>query len=243
MKNIIEKLSEILIEHENKSVNDYNNIFDENETLRSTIKELEHIVTTQHEAILKQTHTESTLKKVSESSLKQATAAILKLSETNHKLSVSKKDDKAKKEQVVRLKASNKVLESKVKRLEKKKPSTQNDKLQPLTTVYCKGDDVLLVFPSLLEFGVDGEKKKQATLLYTNKTGCFVTCFLKNDNEVSFSTPINDKSEISQQTRNLIEKNCMSIPNEAADFAQSWLYRVNIQQGTTINPIDLTCFN
>ena len=114
--------------------------------------------------------------------------------------------------------------------------------LQPLTTVYTKGEEVLLIWPSQLELGVNGTKSKQTVLLYTDREGCYTTCFLDENNEVGFTTPIRNNAEISEQTRKLINKNCMQISEECKDFAQSWLYRLNVIQKGTIKPIDMTCF-
>ena len=235
-------LLQALLKYGNESADQFNEVCDELEKRNTTLEEQSNILEKQHMALQKQDNDKKTFIKNEESLKKQSVTFQLENQTLKHQLQVMKKEAKAAKEQTARNKASIKQRDAKIKKLEKK-PVAGKPELSPLTTVYCKGEDVLLIYPSRLTIGVNGEKKEQVVLLYTNRKGSFATCFLDNNNEVAFSTFINDSSDISLQTKKLIEKNCMQVSDEAAEFAQTYLYRVNVIQGMKMNPIDFTCFD
>lgn len=247
MQNTINEIAAILSAHESKSVDEYNSICDVVEARDSTIEKLEqslaeqsNILVKQHDALLVQDKNKSTLL-LNQDSLKHQLVSLQLSNKTlEHQIKVLKKEAKAAKEQITRNKAALKVRDSKISKLEKKKPNT--DGIQPLVTIYSKGSDVLLIYPSKLTLGVNGVKQEQTVLLYTNRCGAFVTAFLDNDNEVAFSSFINKESEIADRTKALINKNTMQVSDEAAKFAQDWLIRVNLVQKQVINPVDMACF-
>jgi len=151
-----------------------------------------------------------------------------------------KKEAKASKEQIKRNKSALAQRDAKLKKLGKLTKES-GIKLHELNTVYCKGDDVLLIYPTKLTLGIDGVKQEQIALLYTDRKGCYTTAFLNNDDKVAFTTFISDTADISDQTRKLINKNCMSVSDDAAEFAQQWLYRVNRAQNMKLNAFDIAC--
>lgn len=205
------------------------------------LEEQSYILVKQNEALQVQDKNKSTLL-LNEQSLKQQSVSFqLECKNLKHKLNVLTNEAKAAREQTKRNKAAIKLRDDKIARLEKAKSEDVN-LLGSLATVYSKGDDVLLIYPARLTVGVDGKRQEQAVLLYSNREGCFVTCFLDNDDEVACSTFINNDAPIKEQTRALINKHTMSMSDEAAVFAQSWLYRVNRVQGMKINKIDMACF-
>jgi hypothetical protein len=235
-----DKLLELLVKNENKNVDDYNEIHDTLLLRDKALNEQSSILEKQHLALLKQ----DADKKIfieNEGSLKaQSIGFQVENKNLKHQLAVMKKEAKASKEQIKRNKAAIAQRDAKLKKASK--PAKESGiKLHELNTVYCKGEDVLLIYPSKLTIGVDGVKQEQIALLYTNRKGCFITAFLNNDDEVAFSTFIDDKADISEQTKKLINKNCMNISDDAAEFAQQFLYRVNRVQNMKLNAFDFAC--
>jgi len=235
------KLLELLVKHEDKNVDDYNEIHDTLILRDKALTEQSAILKKQHEALLKQDG-DKKIFQANEQSLKtQSIAFQVENENLKHQLSVMKKEAKASKEQIKRNKAAIAQRDAKLKKASKPTKET-GIKLHELNTIYCKGEDVLLIYPTKLTLGIDDVKQEQIALLYTNRKGCFTTAFLDNNDEVAFSTFIDDKAEISEQTRKLINKNCMQISDDAAEFAQQFLYRVNRVQNMKLNQFDLTCF-
>ena len=241
MQNIINEITEKLAEYESKSVDDYNDIHDTLLLRDKALAEQYEVLEKQHLALLKQDADKKIFLK-NEGDLKnQSIAFQVENKNLKHQLAVMKKEAKASKEQIKRNKAALAQRDAKLKKVSK--PTKESGiKLHELNTIYCKGEDVLLIYPSKLTLGIDGVKQEQIALLYTDRKGCFTTAFLNNDDEVAFSTFIDDKADISEQTKKLINKNCMKISDEAAEFAQQFLYRVNRVQNMNLNQFDLTCF-
>jgi len=241
MQNIINEITEKLAEYESKSVDDYNEIHDTLLLRDKALAEQYEVLEKQHLALLKQDADKKIFLK-NEGDLKnQSIAFQVENKNLKHQLAVMKKEAKASKEQIKRNKAALAQRDAKLKKVSK--PIKEGGiKLHELNTIYCKGEDVLLIYPSKLTLGIDGVKQEQIALLYTDRKGCFTTAFLNNDDEVAFSTFIDDKADISEQTKKLINKNCMKISDESAEFAQQWLYRVNRVQNMNLNQFDLTCF-
>ena len=254
MQNIINKIQsgdisqnfliDALIQHENKTVDEFNEVMDALDDRNNKIEEQNHILKTQHEALLKQDKDKKIFIANQDDLKKQSVLFQQKAANLEHQLKVARKELKTSKEQIKRNKKSMLAKDAKIKKLEGKSKSKAitDETLQPLTTVYSKGEDILLIWPNQLELGVNGNKTQQTVLLFTDRQGCYVTCFLDENNEVGFSTPIRNDAEISDRTKLIIQKNCLQVSNETAEFAQDWLYRVNVIQKGVIKPIDLTCF-
>lgn len=254
MQNIINKIQsgdisqnfliDALIQHENKSVDEFNEVMDALDDRNSKLEEQNYILEKQNEALQVQEKNKAVLLKNEDDLKKQSVLFQQKAANLEHQLKVARKELKASKEQIKRNKKSMTAKDARIKRLERqgKGKVITDETLQPLTTVYSKDEDVLLIWPSQLELGVNGKKSKQTALLFTDRQGCYVTCFLDENNEVGFSTPIRNDAEISDRTKLIIQKNCIQVSNETAEFAQDWLYRVNVIQNGVIKPIDLTCF-
>ncbi len=235
------KLLQSLVQHEDKQVEEFNEVITTLEERDTQLQEHSDILAKQHEALLKQEKDKKTLI-ANEQDLKRQSVSFQQENKTlRHQLEVAKKEAKATKEQTKRNKAAMKVKDQKIAAFGKKKAPAQDGQLHPLNTVYCVGESVLLIYPQPLELGIDGTKSKQITLLYTNRKGCFLTTYLDNENNVAFSHFINEDADISDRTRKLIIKNTLGIPDDVAEFAQSWLYRVNIVQKMNLEPLDLIC--
>ncbi len=254
MQNIINKIqsgeitnSQLLTElvnYDNKSSDEYNEIVGILESRDKSIAELEHVASKQHEAMLTQRSNEEIYKKNQIDLKKQSIAYQQKNQQLEHQLSVVKKEQKKQREQIKRNKSAMAQRDARIKKLEKQsKQDARGAKLHPLTTIYSKGESVLQVYPQPLELGIDGKQSKQIALLYTNRKGCFVTAFLDNNHEVAFSSFVNQDAEIADRTRALIQKNTMQVPNEVAEFCQTWLYRVNIINKMSLNEMDMACFD
>lgn len=252
MQNIIEKIQsgditnnqllKSLTTYENKTVDEYNEVIEALEDRNTKLDEQCHVLEKQHQAIQKQQSNEKTLIKNVDDLKKQSVAFQLS-NKTNEKtIAVLRKEAKAAKEQQKRNLAAAKIKDSKIKKLESElaKVKATGNQLGALHNIYDKGDDVLLVYPTKLTLGVDGQRKEQACLLYTNRLGAFVTVFLDNDNEVAFSAFVNDRDSVNERTLAQIDKHCMKPSPDAAAFAEQWLIRINIQQKGVIRPVDLT---
>lgn len=241
MQTLIEKITAQLVEHENKSVEEFNAVFDENETLRKSLSDAEHVLMVQNEAITKQAKSESNLKLSLDDLKKQSVAFQLENKTLMHQIIAMRKEARAQREQVKRNKAANTTLKARVERLQKTKAADGTNTISNLTCIYSVGDDALFVFPNPLTIGVDGTVDKQVILLYTNHSGCFVSVFLDSNDEVGASTFINKDSDIADRTKELIKKNTMQISDTAAEYAEQWLIRVNRHQRGRVNDIDLVC--
>jgi hypothetical protein len=235
------KLLQDLTIYNDKVVDEFDEVMDALENRNTSLDEQSHVLKKQHEALLKQDSDKKIFLKNEDDLKKQSIAFQVENKNLKHQLSVMKKEAKASKEQIKRNKAALAVRDSKLKKVNSHTKET-GIKLHELNTIYCKGEDVLLIYPTKLTLGIDGVKQEQIALLYTDRKGCFTTAFLDNNDEVSFSTFISDKADISDQTRKLINKNCMNISDDAAEFAQQFLYRVNRVQNMKLNQFDLTCF-
>lgn len=243
------QLLKALTDYENKTVDEYNEIVDAVEAQNNVIdqqaaeiKRGAEVLEKQHLALLKTEENKKIFLANEESLKKQSIQFQVECKNLKHQISVLKKETKAQKEQTKRNKQALKVRDEKIKRLEKSKGNKfATDKLQELNCIYSKGKDVLLIYPSLLTADIDGVRKRQVSLLYTNRNGCFVTAFLDKDNKVCFSHFINDDADISERTRSLINKNTMRVSSEAAEFAENWLYRVNVVNGGLVDSLDLMC--
>lgn len=236
------QLLQALSSYNDQQVDEYNEIVELMEKQSQKLEEQGHALETQHQALLK-TREDRRIYIANEESLKKQSVAFqIENKKLEHQISVLRKEAKTAKEQIKRNKSAIAARDAKIKKLEKSNPSNkETTKMGELNCVYSKGKDVLLVYPSLLTLGVDGEKKEQVSLLYTDRSGSFITAFLDNNNEVAFSHFINQDAEISDRTRSLIHKNCIKISEEAGKFAETWLYKVNVMQNKVIQPIDLTC--
>ena len=235
------KLLQELTVYNDKVVDEFNEVMKALEDRNTSLEDQTHVLKKQHEALVKQDSDKKIFVANEESLKKQSVAFQLENKGLKHQIAVLKKEAKAQREQVKRNQAANKAKDAKIKRLGKQQGG-DDSKLQPLTTVYSNESEVLLIWPSQLELGVNGKKSKQTVLLFTDREGCYVTCFLDENQEVGFTTPIKNDAVISDQTRKLIQKNCMNMSDECAEFAQAWLYRLNIIQKGVIKPVDMTCF-
>ena len=254
MQNIINKIQsgditnnqllQDLTVYNDKVVDEFDEVMDALDDINSKLEEQNYILEKQNEALQVQEKNKAVLLKNEEDLKKQSVLFQQKAANLEHQLKVTRKELKTSKEQIKRNKAGIAQRDAKIKKLESKSKGKviTDETLQPLTTVYSKDEDVLLIWPSQLELGVNGKKSKQTALLFTDRQGCYVTCFLDENNEVGFSTPIRNDAEISDRTKLIIQKNCLQVSNETAEFAQDWLYRVNVIQKGIIKPIDLTCF-
>ena len=251
MQNIIDKIQtgdisnnqllQQLTTYNDKTVDEFNEVVDKVEELSDSLESQNNILVKQHAALLKQDNDKKIFQANEESLKKQSVAYQLENQTLKRQIVIMKKDTKAIKEQVTRLKASSKLRDSKIKKLEKAKASKKDTKMDALDTIYCKNQDVLVVYPAKLLLGFEDSKQQQVVLLYTDRKGCFVTCFLNSDNEAAFSSFIDEDAGISDQTRKLINKNTLQVPDDVAEFAQQWLYRINVIQKMEINAIDLVC--
>ena len=255
MQNIIEKIQDgditnnkllqELTTYENKVVDEYNAVIDAIEERNTQLEEHSHVLEKQDQAIRKQQENEKTLLKNQEDLKKQSIAFQLSDKTKEKQIIVLRKEAKAAKEQQKRNLAAAKAKDARIKKLEAELAKTKkaDNQISPLNTIYSKGQDVLLIYPSKLTIGVDGSKKEHTCLLYTDRLGSFVTVFLDNENEVAFSSYVKDRDSVNSRTLALIDKHCMAVSEEAAKFAEEWLYRVNILNKGVINPIDMVCYN
>jgi hypothetical protein len=241
MQTIINEIAEKLSAYESKAVDEYNEVIDALEDRNTKLQEQSDVLEKQHQALKVIDRDTKKLAEVNEQLKKQIVNEKLANSSLKHMLDVAKKELKSLKSQVKRNKAAMKAKDAKLAKLEKFKGKTE-DEITPLQTIYSTENDILQIYPQQLELGIEGKKRKQVALLYTDRKGCFITCCLDNDNEVAFSSFINHGADIAERTRALINKNTMQVPNCVAEFAQQWLYRVNVIQKMKIERIDLTCF-
>ena len=229
-KQIIEEL----VVFNDKTVDEYNEACDIIENSRAHLEELEktnaeyeHTLKMQHEALLKL--------KTNQDLIKNKTTIYKNKAESlEHQLSVMRKENKSQREQIKRNKAAIKQRDAKLAKLEKFK-GKKEDTVKPMKTVYMRDNHILQVYPSRIE----GKFGDQVVLLYSPMNGCYITCFLGENNELTHSSFINSDSTASERTKTLIKNNTMQIPDDVKDFAVSWLYRINIKQKMILAPSDL----
>ena len=242
MQNIINNLDDWnkktliaeLVAFNDKTVDEYNEACEIVENNQAYIAEIESKNTDCMAALAKQHEALIMLKKNKDTLLNRTTIAQNKCDSLEHQLSVLRKESKAQREQIKRNKAAIKQRDAKLSKLEKFK-GKKEDTVKPMKTVYLRDTHVLQVYPSRIE----GKFGDQVVLLYSPMNGCYVTCYLDENNELSHSSFINDDSKASERTIALINNNTMQIPDDVKEFAAVWLYRVNVKQKRTLMTSDL----
>jgi hypothetical protein len=263
MQNIINDITAKLAAYENNQVDEYNEVvaaleesesrvaqyavtmLEQNELIKKQVAQIadkDNVLEVQHKAILVQDKNKNALVAHDSKLKKQAVAFQLENKSIKNQLEVNKKKLKSLKEQIKRSENAIQARDIKIKNLESRVKHSKSGDLGQLTTVYSKGNDVLLVYPSKLTIGTDAGKKEQVVLLYTNREGCFVTCVLGENNELNCSTFIDNNADISDRTKSTINRYTMSITSEAEAFAKEWMHRVNVTQKMQLHPADIKCF-
>ena len=233
------KLSEQFLTFANDQTDEYNGIMDIVDSKNNDIQDKDNVLANQHKARLVQQEHERKILDANKLLNNQSRIYDNENKALKHQLDVLKKEAKTQKEQTKRNQKSIKAKEARIAKLEKGNKSDLQ--LQQLTTVYHKGNDQLIIWPRSMKIGIVGDEWEQTVLLYTNSRGCFVTLFLDRENEAHCSTFMNDFSGTKDQTRKLINKNTMQVPEEVAEFAKNWMYKVNVMNDGKLEPIDLIC--
>lgn len=238
---------QFLIDDRNKSTVEFNEVFDELEALK---KENE-VLTTMNE-LLKTENNDVKLilvdaEKLAEkhTGLASNYQSLVSQKETTDKLlKVANKDLKQAKQNASKHKASNASLLKRNERLTKEAKAERAKRvvdIPQLNTVFEIENEVLIVYPQIHKMNNGTKMVEQAVLLYTDMRGCFLTAYLDENNEAVFSSPMRP-NDLSERTIATYRKHSISPSQEAQDFATKWLYRVNIQQKTKVERIDLVKF-
>ena len=256
MRNIDDIIKE-LIDLNNNHVDEFNQLADTcelqqrelidlNKWKSDSVKTLE----AQHKAIEVQQQRESKLKaEANMLAIKANNASTLE-----HELKVLRKESKAQKEQVKRLKAANVEKEKKIKRLEKSSVATvtkgivskqgfiDNPDLGAIYTLFtnnANNGEIVQLYPHSLTMREQGKEFKGYVLLHTDNTGAFTTVVMNSEHEVDCVVPIRFDDDTPERTKNLCQKFVKGISEEAKVFCQQWLYRVNVIQKGKLKINDL----
>lgn len=253
----IEEIVKELVDLNNHHVDEFNQLADTcelqqrelidlNKWKSDSVKTLE----AQHKAIEIQQQRESKLKA-------EANMLAIKANNTSaleHELRVLRKESKAQKEQVKRLKAANVEKEKKIKRLEKNSVTTvakgvvskqgfiDNPDLGAIYTLFTNNSnngEIIQLYPHSLTMREYGKEFKGYVLLHTDNSGAFTTVMLNSDHETECIVPIKFAEDTPERTKNLCQKFVTMISPQAAEFCQQWLYRVNVIQKGKLKINDL----
>ena len=246
-----------LIDIYNSNVSEFNQVVDELEELRVEVDNNKTTMGLQHEALEIAVSNAQTIDKdykalVSSSNktidtcnrqVEKANRSLTEFKRTiknrDHELTVLKKEKKALKEQVKRLQAANKAKEAKLSKQTESKGINQSE--LPWFTVWERDDEVLIPCPKKLTMGTpDGKKDfgSQVTLMYSDKSGTYLTAILDDNNEVMFSSPVLFSDDTPERTKKICEKFTMKPSDEAREFCREWLYRINVVQKGIVKKSD-----
>ena len=138
---------------------------------------------------------------------------------------------------------SNKLLRKRVDRLTSELKEERGN-LPQLETVYKNNtNEYLIVHPTKQSLGICHSKAGNVVLLYTDKTGVYLSAALDSHNQAVFSSPLQIGNNLSERTKKTIRNNSIRPSQQVIDFATQWLYRVNVVQKSTVKPQDIICKN
>lgn len=254
MQNIIEQL----LAHENTQVDEYNSIVDqceeldaENVRLKKAINLSDKVTATQHEALKVNEANLNTLNKTI--ALQRITVDGLKNSDAL--LQTARKELATLKEQVKRTKAASLSKDARIKQLEKKAPVAtkvnaygkdgylQNIELGWFFVVFASEAEYLHIYPHVLTIKhYDGTISEQYTLLYTDRTGNYITATLNND-VVEWGNQLRFPEGTPERTIALANKFTLKPSDQVCEYALNWLTRVNVIQGGRLKEYDTRTTN
>ncbi len=236
-----------IIDHNNNQVDEFNELFDKYEEASNNLESLQakqvetdRVMEAQHQAIkknfddnvaLKQGMT--TLKKTSDHQLTQLAKEVKELKAANKKLKAANAEKQKKIDRLAKMKANNPLAVD--------KDGFINHELGWLYTIHQTEEEVLQINPHELTLShADDHKSKQITLIYSDKTGSYLSAALGKDGEVEWSSVIKFEEDTPERTKNLVNKFLMLKPSDrATDIAKAWLYKVNTMQNRRIKHEDV----
>lgn len=238
---------QFIIDDRNKSTIDFNEVFDQMEEL----KKENHVLTTMNE-LLKTENNEVKLILVDAEKLASKhqdlsanyASLVTQKSTTDKLLKIANKDLKQAKQNANKHKTNNATLTKRNERLTKEAKQERTKgvaDIPQLNTIFEADNEILIVYPQIHKMNNGTSMVEQAVLLYTDRRGCFLTVCLGDDNEAIFSSPLRP-NDLSERTIATYRKHSISPSSEAQEFATKWLYRVNIQQKTKVEKVDLIKF-
>ena len=237
-----------IIDNNNAHVDEFNELYDKHEALKVQSDELQakqvdtdRVMDAQHNAIEKNFNDNV--------ALKQGMANLKKTSD--HQLQQMTKEVKELKVANKKLKAANVEKQKKIDRLAKTKNNHDplavdkngfiNHELGWLYTIYQTEEEVLQIYPHELTLSHAGSHtSKQIPLIYSDKSGSYISAVLGEYNQVEWSSVAKFEDDTPDRTKNLVKKFLMLNPSErVTDIAKNWLYSVNVMQDRKIKPADV----
>ena len=237
-----------IIDNNNNQVDEFNELLDKYEAmsvdydlLKTKLVETDKVMECQHQAIKKNFEDNVALKRSGEA-LKKT---------TDHQLQQMSKELKELKAANKKLKAASSEKQKKIDRLSKTKQKNDplavdkngfiNHELGHLYTIYQSDDEVLQIYPHELTLShKDGYSSKQIPLIYSDKSGSYISAVLGEDNEVEWSSVAKFEDDTPERTQKLVKKFLMLKPSERVqEIAKNWLYKVNVMQSRKIKLVDV----
>lgn len=265
-----ETAMQFIIDERNNAIVEFNEIFDENESMRNTLNTAndladKHIDLIKENNDLKNQHQQlfeshesllSAYNKVIKNN--ESLASSTKSTMVNYELLKGQKATVDKKYKVTQTelkklkklsaghKSSNDTLRKQVARLTKELKEERTGKgktgdIPQLNTIYEVDDEVLIVYPQRHKMNNGDSLVEQTVLLYTDMRGVYLTVCLDDDNQAVFSSPLN-KGGLSDRTVATYRKHSISPSETVRDYATQWLYRVNVGQNMKVERFDLMKF-
>ena len=238
-----------IIDHNNAQVDEFNELFDKYEAVDSENEELlkkqsktDEVMEAQHKAIKKNFEDNvalkqrlSTLKTTSDHQIKQQAKELKELKDTNKKL---KSANNEKQKKIDRLMKSTKLKNDPIA---VDKDGFINHELGWLYTIHQSKDEVLQIYPHELTLSHEsGGKTVQIPLIYSDKSGSYISAVLNSDNDVEWSSVAVFEDDTPERTKNMVKKFLMLKPSkEVQAIAKAWLYKVNIMQNRRIKQEDV----
>lgn len=242
-----ETAMQFIIDERNQSTTDFNDIIDETEQLRkqnealTTLNRALELENNEVKLILLDAEKLAQKHKALESNYRSLTSQ----KETSDKLlRVANKDLKTAKHNSAKHKKSNAELAKRNERLTSQIKLDREKNvadIPQLNTIYDAKEEVLIVYPQIHRMNNGTSIVEQAVLLYTDRRGCFLTVCLDDNNEATFSSPLRPNN-LSERTIETYRKHSISPSKEVQEFATKWLYRINIEQKTKVEKVDLVKF-
>lgn len=238
-----------IIDHNNTQVDEFNELFDKYEAVENKNEELlkkqsktDEVMNAQHKAIKKNFEDNvalkqslSTLKTTSDHQIKQQNKELKELKDANKKLKAANNE---KQKKIDRLLKSTKLKNDP---LAVDKDGFINHELGWLYTIYQSKEEVLQIYPHELTLGhQSGDKTVQIPLMYSNKSGSYLSAVLNADNELEWSSVIEFEDDTPERTKKTVNKFLSLKPSEKVQtIAKAWLYKVNIMQNRRIKQEDV----
>ena len=157
-------------------------------------------------------------------------------------LSVSEKDLKSANANKAKALAKNKDLVTRNKKIIKDYNLESTATIKQLHTVYKNSkNEYLMVHPMKQSLNMNPKRAEDVVLLYTDKSGVYLSACLSEDNELVFSSFIKRDNDFTDTQLKKVDRNCIRASEEARAFAKKWLYKVNVTQPVHIKAEDLVC--